>query len=357
MKSLLVVKLPFLLSLIFLLPACAQYSNLPPGTVKEIHSAIIERELVSVPSVEATAQVANFDYRVGPGDVLAIHIPGLEDDPGVKFDSGSKVDSGQQSQAVSRYRVYGSGKILLPLVGPVKVGGLTIEEIQDRLSEVVRPVVRKPVIAVEIIEYKSQPLYLLGKFKSPGVSYLDRPINIIQGIVLGGGLEDAANLRGGRLIRDKKIMAVDIYDLLYNNDLSQNIQLLGGDTIYIPGNGQQNVFIFGAVERQGPISMLNGRINLPQALSSAGLADGHYEHRHIRIIRSHTPTHGELLVVDLARTMAGEVMPLPLQDGDIIYVPRTGIGNWNQALNDMLPTLQAFSAVLQPFVQIKYLRQ
>ena len=63
------------------------------------------------------------------------------------------------------------------------------------------------------------------------------------------------------------------------------------------------------------------------------------------------------MVVDLSRIMAGEALPLPLQNGDIIYVPRSGIGDWNAALSEILPTLQAFSAVLQPFVQINYLRR
>jgi len=62
-------------------------------------------------------------------------------------------------------------------------------------------------------------------------------------------------------------------------------------------------------------------------------------------------------VVDLSRSLRGEALPFNLEEGDIIYVPRSGIGNWNQALSEMLPSLQAISAVLQPFVQIKFLRE
>ncbi len=62
-------------------------------------------------------------------------------------------------------------------------------------------------------------------------------------------------------------------------------------------------------------------------------------------------------MVDLSRSLRGEALPFNLEEGDIIYVPRSGIGNWNQALSEMLPSLQAISAVLQPFVQIKFLRE
>ena len=37
--------------------------------------------------------------------------------------------------------------------------------------------------------------------------------------------------------------------------------------------------------------------------------------------------------------------------------PRSAVGNWNQVLGEILPSLQTVSAILQPFVQIKFLRE
>lgn len=328
------------------LGGCSQFKELPSGTVKEFWvSPVVEQQPVSVSTPVQGEEASRFEYRVGPGDVLSIDMPGLVERP-----AGA-------AERERGFRVHSSGKIILPLVGGVTVAGLTVDEIHARLVEISRSYIKNPVVTVEVIEFKSQPVYLLGKFNQPGVRYLDRPTNLIQGITLGGGLQDSANLRGARLIRDEKTVPVDIYDLLYKNDLRQNIPLQPGDTVYIPGNEQQNVFVFGKVDKQGPISMINGRLSLMQALSTAGLGNGGYDHEHVRIIRSYSPTRGELLVLNLGQIMHGDTMPFPLMDGDIIYVPRTGIGDWNQALSDILPTLQAFSAVLQPFVQIKYLTQ
>ncbi len=61
------------------------------------------------------------------------------------------------------------------------------------------------------------------------------------------------------------------------------------------------------------------------------------------------------MVVDFDKILRGDAMPFPLQQGDIIYVPKSGLGTWNDAINEILPSLQAFSALLQPFVSIKYL--
>jgi len=319
----------------------------------EDRSAVLEVEDVTVNvSVPATEEIT--EYRVGAGDVLSIAVPGLvERNDRQNIDLYRKSDQGD---TLGSFRVYTSGKILLPLVGGIEVAGMTVEEIQQKLIEIFSAYIKKPVVTVEILEFKSQPLYLLGKFNRPGLYYLDRPTKLLHGIALGNGLSDKANLRGARVVRSDRIMPIDIYQLLYYNDFKQNVQLHSGDTIYVPGNEDQQVFVFGQVKKPGPVPMDNGRLNLVQALSSAGVGEKPYDDSHIRIIRSLTPTRGQLMVVDLGMIANGHALPMPLMDGDIIYVPHTRMGSWNEQLQEILPSLQAFSAILQPFVQIQYLK-
>lgn len=335
--------LPALFALL-LLSACARYTELPAGTVLDVtSSAIVEQQDVTIEPPETMAAEADAEYRVGRGDVLAINIPGLVERIAEKGD----IQTG--------FRVYASGKVLLPLVGGVEVAGLTVEEVQVKLTEIFTTYIRKPVVTVEILEYKSQPIYLLGKFNQPGVYYLDRTTSLIHGLAMGKGVQDKANLRGARLVRDERILPVDIYELLNRNSRQQNILLQPGDTVYIPGEEEQKIFVFGSVRKSGPIHMPNGQLNILQALSTAGLEGGDYDQQHIRIIRSLSPTRGQLIVADLDGVMNGKALPFSLANGDIVYVPKSKVGTWNQALQDILPTLQAISATLQPFVQIKFL--
>ena len=104
------------------------------------------------------------------------------------------------------------------------------------------------------------------------------------------------------------------------------------------------------------VPMVNGRLNLVQALAEAGIDSKPYNHNQIRIIRSLSPTKGQLMVVDLGKVMNGQAMPMSLMDGDIVYVPKTPMGGWNEAMQELLPTLQVISGILQPFVQIEYLK-
>ncbi|MDH3997521.1 MAG: polysaccharide biosynthesis/export family protein, partial [Desulfuromonadales bacterium] len=179
---------------------CSRYEMYAPGTVVDIDdsaAAIVEIEDVSVTSTLSDEVVEITEYRVGAGDVLSISVPGLVE-PNNRDDRYRRDDQGE---TLGSFRVYTSGKILLPLVGGVEVAGLTVEEIQTRLIDVFRSYIKKPVVSVEILEFKSQPIYLLGKFNQPGLYYLDRPTSLLHGLALGSGLDDRANLRGARLVR------------------------------------------------------------------------------------------------------------------------------------------------------------
>jgi polysaccharide export outer membrane protein len=329
---------------ILLLGGCHKYVQYDPGTVIDISDespAILSMQQVVVPPPTVDPG-DSAEYRVGPGDVLSVTVPGL-------LERGNGEGRGG-GESLGGFRVYTSGKLLLPLVGGVEVAGLTVEQIQSKLVEVFAAYIKQPVVTVEIVEFKSQPLYLLGKFNKPGLYYLDRPTSLLHGLALGSGLADQANLRGARVVRRDKVMAVDIYQLLYNNDLRQNIQLRQGDAIYVPGNEAQQVFVLGTVNKPGAVPMVNGRLNLVQALSAAGLDGKPYDEQHVRLIRTLSPTRGQLMVVDLGRMMNGLALPLPLQDGDIVFVPKTGIGGWNEVISEILPTFQLIGAVASPFL-------
>lgn len=335
---------------------CAGYIDLPAGTVKQVSSPIVEKQEVSVPALDVEAPPSE-EYIIGVNDVLTVNSnsPMLFNFTGGAAGlAGAGTNGSGQGQGS---RVDGGGYIQLPRAGLIHVAGLTLAQARAKIQESLRKYVKDPWVVVEVSAFRSKPLYLLGQFKTPGTFYMERPLKLIQGIAMGSGFDSAANLRGARLSRNKKIMPVDVYDLLLNGNQKQNVWLLPGDTIFIPDNSNQKVFVFGAVKKPGPVPMLQGGLNLAQAIGSAELRDTGYDFKHVRIIRSLTTTRGELIVVDFDRILRGEALPLPLMEGDIVYVPRSNMGAWNDAINEMLPSLQAISAVLQPFVQLEFLRR
>lgn len=329
---------------LFLFAGCSTFTDLPPGTVLEITSPVIEAEEVTVTPFKDVEPSA--DYTIGPGDTLYVNVNGRPELSSPRPEGNTRLTGS---------RVDGQGMIRLPLIGGVDVAGLSVEQAQQRLQEAFADYLRDPWVVVEVSEFRSQPVYLLGQFKNPGTYYLDRPYRLMQGLALGGGMLDAANLRSARLIRGDETLAVDIFELLNLGRAEQNVWLRAGDTIFVPDDKNQHVFVYGAVSKPGPVAMPNGQLNLDQALAAAGLGEVRGNVEFVRIIRSHSATRGQLLVVDLRQSQRGLAMPFNLQLGDVVYVPRSAVGNWNQAITEILPSLQAVSAILQPFVQIKFL--
>ncbi|HJV67097.1 MAG TPA: polysaccharide biosynthesis/export family protein [Geomonas sp.] len=331
----------------FSLPGCAHdsYRDLPAGTVKQIDSGVVSKEDVSVPTLPADPP-PSLDYQVGPGDILLINVPGRSEFSVAVQNTANKITGN---------RVDGSGKIHVPYIGAVQVAGLTVSQIEQKLTPLFKKYLQDPAVTVEILDYKSLPIYLIGQFKVAGTFYMDRPITLTQGLSMGGGFDSSANLMGARISRGGKIIPVDLNDLLLNGDMRQNIWLKGGDTIFIPDNKNAQVFVFGAVKKGGAVPFPPGGLNLAQAIGSADIRDTGYDLHHIRIIRSLSTTRGQLIVVDYDKILRGEALPFQLMNGDVIYVPKSAYGDWNDALADILPSLQVISNAIQPFVSLKYL--
>ncbi|PLX95486.1 MAG: sugar transporter [Desulfuromonas sp.] len=329
------------------LAGCTHLNDLPVGSVIPLESsAVVESEAVVVAPFSPNQTPGN-DYRIGAGDVLYVNVQG-------KPELGSPSGNGQ---GVSGSRVDGKGNIHLPLVGAVSVAGLTVDAAATAVQAAFSTYLNAPWVVLEVEEYKSQPLYLLGQFRAAGTYYMERPLTLLQGIALGGGLLDSANLRRARLIRGDKTLAVDVYEMLTSGGMLANVWLLPGDTLFVPDDNDQNVFVFGAVNKPGVVHMPNGNLTLTQALAAALPNETRGDFGLIRIIRSHSATRGELMVVDMNQVLKGRTLPFRLAEGDIVYVPRSGIGSWNEALAEILPSLQTFSAILQPFVQVKFLTE
>lgn len=279
-------------------------------------------------------------YIVGPGDTLKFNIYG---EAGMN-DLTARVDDG--------------GYVQLPIVKRLKVAGRTTRDIQDELTEAYVGEFREPWVTVELIDSKSAPIYFLGEFREPGVRYVTGSTNILEAIALAGGLEEDAYLPGARLLRDDQICTVDLNALLRNGAFEQNVWMRPGDVIFAPRKEDMSVYVLGAVASPQAVPFGSDGRTILQVLSMAGgPKPGSAYLSDVRVIRAFTPTRGELIVVDVAAMLAGRGLDFPLEPGDVVFVPRSALGDWNVALGEILPSLQLISGVLTPITLIQSLKE
>lgn len=308
--------------------------------------AVVDRLSVTVPMV--TAGDPPVDYVIGPHDVLFVAVKGQPE-------SGSPVLAIGGTPVGSR--VDGLGRIQLPVVGRTHVAGLTLGQLQKKLNEGYTSEIIDPQVVVELLRPSSQRVNLLGEFNRPTVLNLDRPTTVLDAIAIAGGVSDNAYLRGAMVMRGRAILPVDVYALLREGQIDQNIYLLGQDSVYIPNREEMRIIVVGDVASPGPIAVRpEGRIMLTEALTRAGgykTVEANLDD--VRIIRSLSPTRGELITVNFQKILDGSALDFELYPDDIVYVSRSGLGKWNDTIREILPTLQAISGVLNPFVRLRFL--
>ena len=297
----------------------------------KLASSITEREMISVDTIPRGS--SDPVYRLGHGDRLSINIFG---EPGM--------------EALS-IQVDGSGEIQVPMIERIAAEGFSLAELQERLIEEYTAFFENPWVIVQLEAPLSRPLYLLGEFNQPGVVHMHKDTNLIQAIGEGRGLSGGAYIKGARLIREEQIAAVDIHALLNDGALDQNVWLKPNDTIFIPSLEDLRIHVLGAVGSPGFLEVTNGPLTLTDAIARAGGSRrGEANLEQVRVIRTYSPTAGELIVVDMKRILDGEAMDMPLEPGDIVYLPLNNLGTWNDVIAAISTSVGVISQALEPFV-------
>lgn len=338
-----------------------------PSPVISREQEILDRKLVEKALLDLEAATIGDPkdgdaYRVGPGDTLLVAV---YNHPELALSTYAGAGLGAGGGLGGRnvgFLIDNDGTIQFPLIGTVPVAGKKTSELRAYLEQELALFVKEPKVTVQVLMPGSIRYYLLGQFADPGMKHSDRPLRLLEALALGGTvLLERSSLRGAYLARGKKRLPINFIKLIREGDLSQNIKLQSGDLVFVPDNMSEHAFVFAAIAggtaRGGAVPFLNGRLNIVQALAAAGYgfrerAMGRLSK--VRVIRSQGD-HGEFLVVDVSAIVKGEAAPFPLMAGDVVYVPSTAVANWNMALEQLLPTLQTVSGLLNPFVQIKYL--
>jgi polysaccharide export outer membrane protein len=341
-----------------LLADCAAQPSPSAGSAvvssSAVTSAVVSTETQSLTAAEIRQVMStnqNAGYILGPNDVVGLTVyrhPELSVPPGTV--SGA---SGLPGAIIT-----GDGFATFPLIGNVQLGGMTIGQAQQALQSAYAVYVKYPQVSLELIQAQSLRYYLLGTFTSPGVKYPGHELPLLEALALGGSVDlPHADLYQAYVTQGSVKLPVDLHALLVNGDLSQNITLASGDSIVVPSADSEKAYVFGAVGTPGAVDFDAGSLSLLAALSSAGMDLKNYTDARlaqVRVIRAHGAT-AEFFVIDASRIMNGEAAPFDLLPGDVVFVPPTVVATWNQALAELIPSLQTVSLALDPFVSIRYL--
>lgn len=323
-------------------------------------------------------EIQKFDqeaYILGPGDGIFVELFGQPD--------------------ISKpYQVLIDGTISLPLVGNVQVRGLTLKQAASVISAQYATYYKRPIVTVRLESSRPVTVGISGEVNRPGtyvvgqsasggvatgfggtssgtvsaVGRTDAGLAPKLSLVLqsAGGITPKADIRNIQVRRPQAegpdaMINVNLWSLLKEGDLSQDVQLRDGDSIIVPtataltpaeetalasatfSPSTINVNIVGEVRRGGVIS-LKPQTPLNTAIMAAG---GFIPTRAktdsvtlIRLNPNGTVTKRDVKI-DLAQNVNSESNP-SLQNGDTVIIGRSGLAGFSDTVG----------AVLSPFNSI-----
>lgn len=271
------------------------------------------------------------DYRLGPGDRIQItRLNAKPDDPLGTLGTFVMPD----------------GTVFFDLAQGVPAAGKTTTELSAALTEALRPYYKRSEVAVALREVRSSRFFVLGKVWKPALYPLTQPTTLLDAIARAGGLEvvggtgtseELADLSRSFLIRDGKPLPIDFEALIRGGDARYNIYVKHGDFIYLPPKSTEEILVLGWVAKPASVGYREG-MGLIAAISEVGSYRRNAFLQRVLLIRGRL-TKPKVAIVNLDDVIKGKKRDIPLEAGDIIWVPQSPWDRLERYLDIVLGTV------------------
>lgn len=245
-------------------------------------------------SSQATAG-AQAEYRLGSGDVIRINVY-------------------QNPDLTLETRVTEAGVVSYPLLGSIRLGGLSVTAAEKLIADGLRSgnFVKQPQVTLVVVQVRGNQASVLGQVNRPGrypIEVADMRLTDLLAMA-GGTAANGADMvvvtgtRNGQPFRQE----VDLPTVFLAGAKDKDIIILNGDTVWV--DRQPIVYIYGEVQRPGPMRLERG-MTLMQSLATGGGLNQRGTEKGIRVHRKGADGKVQIITPGMDDRM---------QDGDVVYV-------------------------------------
>ncbi len=283
---------------------------------------------------QATQESDRNEAPLGGGDLLEIQVADIPEMKNLKV------------------RVTPAGTILLPLVGQLRVEGMTAEELHEKLRTLLaEKYLRNPQVSVSVAEMRSHKVAVMGQVNHPGLFDMNSRMRVADAIGMAGGLKEEASPRVYLLRRLPErshsagkeappspasekgakprspgalapgIVEIDLRELLDGKGDRGNVLLRPGDIVEVPRAG--TVYVGGRVKSPKAVDILGGKMTAQQAIIAAGGPSEVAQMGQVRVYRLLPSGQRQEIKLDLSKNNSARI-DFPLQKDDVVMVGTSG---------------------------------
>lgn len=194
------------------------------------------------------------DYVLGAGDVIKIQV----------FQSPDLAVEARVSEA---------GIISYPLLGAIRLGGLSPSQAERLIASRLRDgnFLQNPQVTLNVLQFRSQQASVLGNVNRPGRYPLETTgMRLSEVLAMAGGIAQTGadtvilmTERGGKPAR----IEIDVADMFLTGRADQDVVVRAGDTLYV--HRMPQFYIYGQVQRPGNFTLERG-MTVAQAVAKGG---------------------------------------------------------------------------------------
>lgn len=263
------------------------------------------------------------------------------------------------------FRIDGEGLVNLPLVGKIRLEGVSVQQAEQELNTEFRKYVRNPLISITVVQYRSDPIFIVGAFRAPGIYSLQGKRTLVEMLTVAGGLQpntsrrikvvrkfDSGTIDLPNAVRDetKKTTTVEIsIDSLRDNvNPAEDILLAPYDVISV--DRAEMVYVAGELARVGTFEVGEREsLSAAQLVVMAGGWTKEALPAKARVLRPVVSTARRAEIdVNLTRIFSGLDNDFPLMPNDILFVPKGTTASAGKVLSTVatFPLLTSFIFLL-----------
>lgn len=261
------------------------------------------------------------EYRIGPGDVLAVTIwEGITE---------------KQHEVV----VTPKGTVTFSFFTDFKIKGLTPTETEKEFRKLLKEVIVTPKIKVIVTKKQAHTVSIFGAVNSPGTYVLLGQERLTQFLSRARVNLRTADLTRVQLTRSNRTYFLNISDALFKGDFRQDEVIDSGDVIFVPNKRQilKKLFVMGEVAKPG-MFVYEGKLTLLEAIVQAGGPTFYGKTSDVIIIRgSETKPEGIKVNFDDIFKKGDYSKNILLQQGDIVYIAKNTVGNISEFMTKISP--------------------